>query len=391
MCPVFRSSGRESHTARGKLHLLDVLGLGRASTEFVDIFSACLLCGACVSVCPRSINITEELLEARESFSACAGPHGYEKYLARKLLAMPGSLAGLRILGRTGEKLLGGYLPADSGLRLRLAMFKEQLPISLLQKTKSITSKQSDTVQSVNWFPGCAARYLDPDSLDACRSLSKMYGVKLNYPESLTCCGLADRVAGDSRGARKKARQNIQIFEETDGPVVVSCASCLAQLLYYPKLFAGDNSWQQRAEKLASRLVEFSTFFQEYEREKNADPQLPSSTIRVFYHQPCHLRHGDAPADHSVAYLQRNRNIEILDLHDGQRCCGQGGLFHVAHPDISGSIRDALVRDVLELQPDVITTNCSGCLMQWQQGLAVAGSDIRVLHIAQLLETIKAA
>ena len=391
MCPVFRSSGRESHTARGKLHLLDVLGLAQAGAEFVDIFSACLLCGACASICPRSINISEELLKARESFSVFAGPHGYEKYLTRKLLAVPGSLAGLRVLGRTGEKLLGKYLPEDSGLRLRLAMFKEQIPVSLPPKTKTIASSEADTVQSVSWFPGCAARYLDPGSLDSCRSLSKMYGVEIQYPDALRCCGLADRVAGDSRGSRKKARRNIQIFEETDGPVIVSCASCLAQLLYYPLLFSEESNWQQRAEKLASRLVEFSTFFQDYERKKSAVPQLTSSAMRIFYHQPCHLRNGGAPVDHSVEYLQRSGNVEILHLPGGQRCCGQGGLFHIAHPEISGRIRDSLVQDVLALQPDVITTNCSGCLMQWQQGLAAAGSDIRVVHPAQLLEKIKAA
>ena len=84
VCPVCQSSGQESHTARGKLHLLNVLGVAEASTEFVDIFSACLLCGACSAICPRSIDISKELVNARNSFSSVAGPHGYEKYLARK-------------------------------------------------------------------------------------------------------------------------------------------------------------------------------------------------------------------------------------------------------------------------------------------------------------------
>ena len=58
----------------------------------------------------------------------------------------------------------------------------------------------------------------------------------------------------------------------------------------------------------------------------------------------------------------------------------------MAHPDISARIRDELVKDVLALQPDVVTSTCSGCLMQWQQGLTAAGSKVKVLHLAQLLE-----
>ncbi len=390
VCPVFRNSGRESHTARGKLHLLDVLGLDKASTEFVDIFSACLLCGACSAICPRSIDISKELVIARESFSAVAGPHGYEKYLTRKLLATPGSLAGLRVLGSAGEKLIGAYLPEDSGLRLRLAMFKGNLPGKASSGTKKFSPTQLKETKKINWFPGCAARYLYPDSLDSCRSLFANIGITPVFSNSLACCGLADWAAGDIKGAQKKGRQNIQILEETDGPIMVSCASCLAQLQQYPKLFAEEGGWQDRAEKMTSRLVEFSAFLEKHELVDQTEVKERGTKLRVFYHDPCHLRHNNQIIDNSRDQLRKSENVEVLELPDGPRCCGQGGLFHIAHPEISGRIRDALVKDVLKLQPDVITTTCSGCLMQWQQGLAAAGSHVKAEHLAQVLEKTKA-
>ncbi len=386
VCPVFRNSGRESHTARGKLHLLDVLGLDKASTEFVDIFSACLLCGACSAICPRSIDISKELVIARESFSSVAGPHGYEKYLTRKLLAVPGSLAGLRVLGTAGEKLIGAYLPEDSGLRLRLAMFKGK---ASCEKKKSSPPQVKGT-KKINWFPGCAARYLYPDSLDSCRSLFANIGITPVFSESLACCGLADWAAGDVKGAQKKGRQNIQILEETDGPIMVSCASCLAQLQHYPKLFAGKDGWQDRAEKITSRLVEFTAFLAEHEAVEQTAVKGKDAKLRVFYHDPCHMRHNNQIIDNSRDQLRKSRNVEVLELPDGPRCCGQGGLFHIAHPEISGRIRDELVKDVLQLKPDIVTTTCSGCLMQWQQGLAAAGSKVKVEHLAQVLEKTKA-
>jgi len=390
VCPVFRRSGRESHTARGKLHLLDVLGLEKSSTEFVDIFSACLLCGACSAICPRSIDISKELVTARESFSSVAGPHGYEKYLTRKLLTVPGSLAGLRVLGSTGEKLLGSYLPDDSGLRLRLAIFKDNPSGRDSVKKRKPSSLPLKDTKNVSWFPGCSARYLYPDSLDSCRSLFANIGITPVFSNSQTCCGLADWVAGDLKGAQKKGRQNIRILEETDGPIMVSCASCFAQLQQYPKLFAEEKDWQNRAKKIALRLVEFSTFLKEKDAVKQTDVKENDPRLRVFYHDPCHLRHNNQIIDNSREQLTKSGNAEVLELPDGPRCCGQGGLFHIAHPEISGKIRDALVKDVLKLKPDIITTTCSGCLMQWQQGLAAAGSKVKVEHLAQVLEKIKA-
>jgi glycolate oxidase iron-sulfur subunit len=90
--------------------------------------------------------------------------------------------------------------------------------------------------------------------------------------------------------------------------------------------------------------------------------------------------------DKAREQLEKTGKMEVIELPGGSRCCGQGGLFHVAHPDISAAIRDQLVQDVLALKPDVVTSTCSGCLMQWQQGLVAAGSEIKVLHLAELLK-----
>ena len=390
VCPVCQSSGQESHTARGKLHLLNVLGVAEASTEFVDIFSACLLCGACSAICPRSIDISKELVNARNSFSSVAGPHGYEKYLARKLLAVPESLAGLRVLGSAGEKLLGAYLPKSSGLRLRLAMFADAPSGQPFREKSSLPAMQLEDTKTISWFPGCAARYISPTSLESCRSLFANHAVTLTFSGSLACCGLADWAAGDVKGARKKGRQNIQVLEQRDGPIMVSCASCLAQLQRYPTLFAGESEWLQRAENITSRLVEFSSLLEEHEVVQPVELKTKDSKIRVFYHDPCHMRHNDQIVDRSREQLRKSGNVEILELPDGPRCCGQGGLFHIAQPEISGRIRDQLVADVLTLQPDVVTTSCSGCLMQWQQGLAAVGSKVKAKHLAQVLNKIKA-
>jgi glycolate oxidase iron-sulfur subunit len=167
---------------------------------------------------------------------------------------------------------------------------------------------------------------------------------------------------------------------------MVSCASCYAHLKKYPEVFVKDSNWQKRAEKMASRVVEMSAFLEDQKADQHQSVSKSEQKLRVFYHDPCHLRNGTENVDRARQQLIKRGGFTILELPDGPRCCGQGGLFHVAHPEISVAIRDELVRDVLALQPDVVTSTCSGCLMQWQQGLAAAGSRVKVLHLAQLLE-----
>jgi len=383
VCPVFRTSGRESHTARGKLHLLDTPGLEKSSSVFIDIFSACLLCGACSAVCSRRIDIKKELITARKSFSSLAGPHGYEKYLARKLLNYPGSLTGFRVLAKSCGKVVGHKLPRDSGLRLRLALFEDDA-LSVFDDGECEEAVNSGT--ALTWFPGCSARYLFPDILHSCKALFSGSSFSLQYPDGLACCGLADCAAGDMASAQKKARTNIEVMEATEGPILVTCASCYAHLKKYPELFGNDTHWQIRAGVMASRVVELSQFLENQNVSHSVPNTEDEQKLRVFYHDPCHLRHETVSVDKAREQLQKTGMVEVLELPDGPRCCGQGGLFHVAHPRISAAIRDQLVQDVLALRPDVVISTCSGCLMQWQQGLTAAGSEVKVLHLAQLLK-----
>ena len=81
VCPVFRASGNEIYSARGKQHLAEVFKDQQPGPVFEDIYSKCLLCGACSEVCPQHIDISDEVIEARSTFSELYGEHGYQKYL----------------------------------------------------------------------------------------------------------------------------------------------------------------------------------------------------------------------------------------------------------------------------------------------------------------------
>jgi glycolate oxidase iron-sulfur subunit len=242
--------------------------------------------------------------------------------------------------------------------------------------------------KGLSFFPGCTAHYLFPRIGEACDVVAAPVAGGLRVPQGLSCCGLAALSAGDMDEARRCARINIEALEPGSGPVLVSCASCYVHLLRYPTLFDDDPVWRGRAERLAARLLELSCFLDHHlPREKEA-PSVEKN-LRVFYHHPCHLRFGVQIMEEPRRLLGRHPGIQLLELADGPECCGQGGLFHIGSPEIAAAIRDSLATKVLAMNPDVITTSCSGCLLQWRMAMAAADSPVRVLHLAETLRLVK--
>lgn len=388
VCPVFRASSNEIYSARGKQHLAEVFEDQQPGPVFEDIYSKCLLCGACSQVCPQHIDISEEVIEARSGFSGLYGEHGYQKYLARKALSRPELLGAARVLGKTAADLLFRRLPPASGLRLRLALFAQAPAPSELMESPLKRDKRTAVGGEITYFPGCAAQYLYPDIIATISTLLERYDCQPVIPEGLGCCGLATLASGKKDAARQMAEKNIKALELSEGPILVSCASCYAHLASYGDLLADDPAWETRAKLISERVIEISVFLEALLRDETIAVDERKERLKVFYHDPCHLRNEAGITEEPRKVLASLPGIELLELPDGPQCCGQGGLFHVGAPELSAKIRDNLAEKIIELEPELITTSCSGCLMQLKSAMAAMEKNIPVLHLSALVNSL---
>ena len=387
VCPVFRASGNEIYSARGKQHLAEVYEDRKPGPVFEDIYAKCLLCGACSNVCPQHIDVTEEVIEARSKFSGLYGEHGYQKYLAKKLLNRPELLGGARVLGKTAADILFNRLPPASGLRLRLAMFARNRSSRGILTSSSPVKAGEASDDGITYFPGCAAQYLYPDIIDTINQVLTHHDSRLAIPDGIGCCGLAMHASGDTEQAQRMARKNIAALETGEGPILVSCGSCFAHLAEYGTLLADDPDWETRARLVSERVIEISVFFESLLQEEMAERPAGAGSTRVFYHDPCHLRNDVGITEEPRQVLSSLPAVTLIELEDGPQCCGQGGLFHVGAPELSAAIRDNLAEKIVALEPDLITTTCSGCLMQLKSAMAAAGAEIPVVHLAALVNS----
>ena len=388
VCPVYQITGRESLTARGRLHLLATPSGPGAEAQLAEIFSKCLLCGACRAVCPRGIDIPSIIIAARATMPQVTGFSSFKKYLAKQTLARPALLAALtKAAGPLG--LLPDILPEESGLRLSLTAPPLDLSptVSELQNQK-VNVRPAPSGRAL-YFSGCLAQHLTPAiGLAAVALLARLCDCELLVPDQQHCCGLAAKSAGDLEQARALARRTIAMFSEEEVrelPVFTTCASCYAGLKGYPGLLANDPAWRDQALAFADRVWEFSSFILHYASPSVADrfrQDLPPRTI--VYHDPCHLRFAGITAP-PRELLRQAPGLTCLELPHGPRCCGQGGLFHIAHAELSRKISRSLVDDFLSTGVTMVVTSCSGCLLQWQQNLAADGNKACATHLALVL------
>lgn len=346
--------------------------------KYQDLFAACLLCGACEKTCPRNIKITEYVVGARSDFPFLYGRHGAKKNVARLVLSRPKLLEGLVKAGIQLKRL--SMLPAESGLRLKLGFLEEG-------KKQEVSFQGEPDRQEVDgafqYFSGCLAGYLQPSVAQATGELyERLTGGKLTAPKTQVCCGLAAWSSGDIEQARSLAKKNIIAFENAESPILTSCASCSSYLCTYPDLFVDEPQWQERAVSFSKRVLEFSSFFMNALKEQEL---WTESHVPLYYHEPCHLRFDQHTRQATHKLIDKIQNITRIDSPDNWHCCGQGGLFSLGYPELSEQIFAKAFQGLPSAKASVVVTTCSGCLLQWQAGLASCDCPVVAEHLAVFL------
>jgi glycerol-3-phosphate dehydrogenase subunit C len=106
---------------------------------------------------------------------------------------------------------------------------------------------------------------------------------------------------------------------------------------------------------------------------------LRSGSLRIGYHQPCHLK-SQQVGNPSLELLREIPGVEVIDLSAG--CCGMAGTFGLKTGtyDLSLAVGKPLFDRVAEVAPDLLASDCSTCRMQLSHA-----TGVNVVHPVTLL------
>jgi Fe-S oxidoreductase len=211
------------------------------------------------------------------------------------------------------------------------------------------------------------------------------------YPGGLNCCGLPASNMGDDAKARKMAQETIVALEDalarTEADYIVSgSASCVAMLTQdYLHIFRNELTWQARAEALAVKVMDFTSFLANVAQIPAGTLAAESVTPVVTYHDSCQGLNALGLSAEPREILVDLLGCELRELDGNRTCCGFGGAFSFDYPEISERLMKRKLDNAQATDAPVVVTDNQGCIMHLRGGADAEGRTIKVAHIAELV------
>jgi FAD/FMN-containing dehydrogenase/Fe-S oxidoreductase len=377
--------------------------------EMNDVADHCTICHKCLSPCPVNIDFGDVTMRMRRILAA----RGQKRFNPGAWAAMqflnttnPRAIRMLRLglarwgfaginLGHAAARTLGltrrrkARPAATTGKPALTAQVVElvsrpirvDLPKRTFRQILALEDKtrvpilcdpkvSPEDAEAVFYFPGCGSERLFSDVGLATIAMLYEQGAQTVLPPGYLCCGYPQRAAGLEARGRAITMENRVLFHRVANTlnyldirtVVVSCGTCMDQLLKYEfeRIFPG------------CRLLDIH----EWLMEKGVSlAGVPG--VQYLYHDPCH-----SPMK-THAPLKVAASLMGQEVRGSERCCGEAGTLGTARPDIanqlrfrkqeelSAGVRALTGRDRAESGEVKLLTACPAC----QQGLAKYADD----------------
>jgi L-lactate dehydrogenase complex protein LldE len=232
-------------------------------------------------------------------------------------------------------------------------------------------------------FVTCLVDAFAPQTGLAVVEVLEKLGVEVEFPDGQTCCGQPEFNGGFADQAAGLARRTVDVLSRSPHPVVVPSGSCADMIVHqYPMLLKDDPAYAPRAQDLAARTYEFSQFIVDVLGVSRVEAIAKGTLV---YHASCHGLRGLGVRQQPECLLDGVEGATRAPLAEADVCCGFGGLFSVKMPAVSGSMLDRKLDAIgTSGATSVVVTDVS-CQMHMAGGLKRRGSDVRVVHLAEVL------
>lgn len=327
-----------------------------------NLFS-CMLCGACNTLCPLGINITDAMYDIRIRLKNFDTKRRILAYITKFSMKSPYRLFKLlRIIDEMGD-----IFPS---LRKRLFKgFDFKAPTHIL-RDEAFIFKAEKTKARVAIFAGCTVNVLYPNMGKSLICILNKLGYDAILPKGEVCCGAPLMAVGLKEDASEVAFKNLKIFKALNVEAVLGvCPTCVHFIKNeYRKLFGDglDNS------------LEVSQFL--VDRSLQGILKKPHQMRRnIAYHGPCHSLYG-LKVHSEPRKILNSLGLDPINKQSG--CCGFGGTFRLLYKDISENIVMDRVEDYKKAE--TVITACPNCVFQLRNKMR----DKRVVHLVEFLYSL---
>jgi Fe-S oxidoreductase len=308
----------------------------------------CVTCGACVEVCPVSIEHVDQIVDLRRHLVMVESSFPTE---AEPML-------------RDIERASNPWGRAQS----ERAEWAAELGVRVLEP--------GDPAPEYLYWVGCASSFDERARRTAQSTARLLKAAGIDFailgPRE-ACTGDPARRIGNEYLFQAFAEQNVAVLNEAGVTrVVANCPHCFNTLANEYPDFGGRYQVIHHSELLA-QLV----------RDGRLAPTQGGH--EVTYHDSCYLaRHNDVVEGPRELVAAVGRPVEMARAGKNTFCCGAGGA-HMWMEERGGSINVERVREAADTGADTLAVACPFCTVMLDDGVQGAGEKMRVVDVATLL------
>lgn len=418
-CPTYRTLKIEPDSPRGRLYLMRGLSEGRIapSDPLLGHLDLCLDCRACETVCPAGVPYGRLLEQTRGQIQRRAAHRGplrrLGEWVLRNVITDRGRMALAVDLLRLGQRgpiaafmrspLAGRVLPAFARQGWAMTPPLEPRPARALESLAPalppgarMEARAGGLVfhpagaprARVGFFSSCVMETMFPAVNREAVRLMVLAGCEVAVPRAQTCCGALHAHAGLRRVAKDLARRNSHAFADDADWIVTDSAGCGAALREAGHLLHDDDA-AERAARFSARVRDVSEVLEEL-----GLPEAPvtlhaaadaSRTLRIGYHDPCHLAHAQKVRAAPRELLRRLPGVQLVDLPNSDWCCGSAGVYNLTHSAMADAQLEQKLDSIVQVAPELVVASNPGCMLHMERGARARGMDVRMVHLVEVL------
>jgi glycolate oxidase iron-sulfur subunit len=380
-CPTYQILGEEMNSPRGRIFIMKAALEGDLKVEeTLPYINRCLGCLACVTACPSGVEY-EELLTPYRAYAQGQTSYSYAERLQRSLvhntLPYPGRFRQASRLGKLASPLRQA-LPEELGAMLEL--LPERLPPS--KPLPSLYPAEGERRARVAFLASCVQQVLAPELNWATLRVLAVNGVEVIIPQEQVCCGAILVHTGQDAEARKLAKQNLSAFPNDVDAILTNAAGCGSGMKSYGHLFKGYDE-EEKALAFSRQVMDVSEFLDELGIQP--PPALPKP-LNLAFHDACHLAHAQGVTAPPRSLLGTIPNLTLVEIFEGDMCCGSAGTYNIEYPDIAGLLGQRKSTNILKAGGEAVVTGNIGCMVQIQNSLERMGKPLPVYHVFEVLD-----
>ena len=244
-------------------------------------------------------------------------------------------------------------------------------------------------------FVPCYVDQFFPHVAIAALTVLDRLGVHVDVPEGAVCCGQPSANAGYARVGQSTLDRFVDVYADYERVIVLS-GSCAVHVKHHAgEVVAHGGKTDGAGARVAERTTELCTFLHDEIGVERIAALGASFDKRVAVHIGCHALRGMGlarpselqlrPFDKVRALLGAVRGVEIAELSRSDECCGFGGTFAVAEPDISVKMGRDRLRDYRRHDAEAVVSTDMSCLMHLGGLARRERIGLPMFHVAEIL------